>query len=213
MKTRPYVIRQGDYLTKLAITLGFDAQAVWNHADNAALRSLRANGEILSEGDILFIPEGSDATTGLHVGANNRFEALVPTVDVVIAFNDNDGKPRANAKFWLHGVGPDPREDTTDGNGQAKFAVPINVTEVQVVFEDDDIAHNLRVGHLDPVEQNSGVAQRLGHLGFFVALPGSWNEDERLSDGVRRFQRASGLNETGIADAATCAALVQQHGC
>ena len=38
---RPYVIRQGDYITKLAHQRGFDADAIWNDPKNQSLRERR----------------------------------------------------------------------------------------------------------------------------------------------------------------------------
>ena len=39
MTMRPYVIRQGDYMTQLAHRLGFDETEVWNHDKNSALKA------------------------------------------------------------------------------------------------------------------------------------------------------------------------------
>jgi hypothetical protein len=61
---QPYVIRQGDYLLKLAYSFGFDAEAVWNDDKNADLRSQRQDPNTLLPGDILSHPSRKhDATS------------------------------------------------------------------------------------------------------------------------------------------------------
>ena len=35
---KPYVVKQGDYLLKIAHLAGFDADDVWGHAKNADLK-------------------------------------------------------------------------------------------------------------------------------------------------------------------------------
>ena len=46
---KPYVIKQGDYLTRLSHRLGFVADEVWNHGKNAELKSLRKDPETLKQ--------------------------------------------------------------------------------------------------------------------------------------------------------------------
>lgn len=52
----PYVVRQGDYLLKLAQRYGFDAEEVWSHPRNEDLRKLRKDHHILAPGDIVYLP-------------------------------------------------------------------------------------------------------------------------------------------------------------
>jgi hypothetical protein len=53
-----YIIRQGDFLARLAHRHGFDAESVWNHPSNAALVKLRPDPDQLCPGDELSIPDG-----------------------------------------------------------------------------------------------------------------------------------------------------------
>ena len=55
--TKPYVVKAGDYTKKLAHTLGFDADEVWNDPKNAELKKLRKDPDMLVAGDVLFVPE------------------------------------------------------------------------------------------------------------------------------------------------------------
>ena len=63
-----YVIRQGDYLAKLAHRFGFDAGTVWGDPRNSELRSLRGDPNVLHPGDVLWIPEDEDPPLPLSRG-------------------------------------------------------------------------------------------------------------------------------------------------
>ena len=52
----PHVVRQGEYLSRLAHRLGFDAESVWDHPDNAELKQARAHADQLLAGDLLWLP-------------------------------------------------------------------------------------------------------------------------------------------------------------
>ena len=56
MTMKPYVIKQGDYLTRIAHRLGFVANEVWNDPKNAELKALRSDPDTLKSGDIVFVP-------------------------------------------------------------------------------------------------------------------------------------------------------------
>ena len=76
----PYVIRQGDYLKKLAFTKGFDADEVWNAADNADIKAARPNPDLLCPGDILYVPEPKPEPLPLNVGGESTYTGDIPTV-------------------------------------------------------------------------------------------------------------------------------------
>ena len=52
-----YVVKYGDYLTKIASEHGTTWQAIWNHPANAELRAKRGSPDILYPGDVLQIPD------------------------------------------------------------------------------------------------------------------------------------------------------------
>lgn len=60
---RPYIVRQGDYVTKIAMLVGCDEDEVWAHEKNQELKEKGRTKEILAPGDVLFIPEGDRNTT------------------------------------------------------------------------------------------------------------------------------------------------------
>ena len=202
MSTRPYVVRQGDYLTKLAHDLGFDADAVWNDDDNRALRDRRPNPDILQPGDVLHMPAPEPAT-GPQVSANtsNKYRARVPTVEVKLKLRDAADGPLASKAYRVLGMGA-PLEGTTDGEGLATFSVPVRLREVCLVLEESGQEYQLLIGDMDPITEPSGVRKRLEHLGYLSRRDGEGTDDERLRDAIfgvsarargrRRGQHGSG---------------------
>jgi hypothetical protein len=161
---QPYVIRQGDYLAKLAHKFGFDADAVWAHAKNAALREARTDPNILAPTDILYIPEpGPTKWWALKTGTTNTFVSDCPTKTITIQFLDHHLASRSCIIAELdHLTGL-----ATDGNGRLKFEVPVRLMVATVTLSDleEGVTCVCRIGHIDPLNSLSGIWQRLQNLG------------------------------------------------
>ncbi|MBK8258775.1 MAG: peptidoglycan-binding protein [Polyangiaceae bacterium] len=210
-KLKPYVVKQGDYLSKLAFIYAFDAEAVWDHELNSALKSARKSGDMLAPGDVLYLPVTPKEGLPFTSGGTNRYKGSIPMVDVNLAFHDMDEKPIANAAFTIDVPGVRPNSGTSDGDGKVSFKVPVTHREVPVLFPDLNLIFHVRVGDLDPADEMTGAMQRLAHLGYF-AESDMGNRDADLALAVLRFQRLKGLEETGALDAATLEALEGVHG-
>ena len=214
---KPYVIKQGDYLTKLAFTLGFDASVVWRDAANKALKDRRPDPDLLCPGDVLFVPDRAPRAIPLATHAVNRLAATVPTVKIDLSFQNRVTGPLANEPYVIAGLADD-QSGVTDSNGRVTFEAPVTAREVEIIFPNSDIAYPVRIGNLDPIEEPSGVRMRLEHLGYspwYLAgqpvRPADENPEwDRYA--IAAFQSDQKLPETGEMDAATCAALVRVHG-
>jgi N-acetylmuramoyl-L-alanine amidase len=218
--TKPYVIREGDHLERIAAAIGADAKTIWNLADNAPLRKVRKDYNVLLAGDIVYLPQVERKWLSVDVGSKNEFVATVPSCTVTHTFTSN-GQPLANQKYTLVGLPAPVDPKTTDGSGTATFDVPIDTERVRVVF-DGGQSFLLNVGHLDPANEPSGCAQRLVHLGYLGAGPDDAENakyvttDEArawVSFALASFQTDQGLPSTGQLDDATVAKLVQVYGC
>ncbi|MCC6521721.1 MAG: peptidoglycan-binding protein [Polyangiaceae bacterium] len=213
---KPYVIKQGDYLTKLAHLRGFSADEVWNHAQNAKLKEARKNPAMLKAGDVLFVPDQPKKKLSLTKETGNRYTAKVPRVKVSVVLAVDD-EPLAEAKYKLEGLGDDDTEHTTDREGRVTFEAPVHVREVVVHLVAEDVRIKVGVGDLDPADTPSGARMRLTALGYYggrMAGEESYlaHDDAALEAATRAFQGAQGLTPTGELDAATREALVAAHG-
>jgi N-acetylmuramoyl-L-alanine amidase len=211
-----YVVRQGDYLTRLAETMGFDADSVWQHPDNAALRERRSDPNILAPGDVLRVPRPAPPQH-LSVAARTRnaYRATRQRMTLCVVVHDQRG-PLANQRYVVES--PPPRsEGTTSGSGELTISVSTADREALVSFPDLELRLPIHVAHLDPVTEPSGVWMRLEHLGYLAPrIPGTSLGDaerrSRLADAIESFQRDQGLTVNGVVDEALCSALCRAHG-
>jgi peptidoglycan hydrolase-like protein with peptidoglycan-binding domain len=207
----PYIVKQGDHLDKLAFMNGFDADTVWNDPKNADLKQQRPNPNMLAPGDVLYIPKKTDDPQSINQGTSNAYTATVPAAAVSLTFKTQDG-PLANEPYVIDGLG-DQQQGTTDGSGTINLSVPAHLREIQLTFPNRNITYPIGVGDLDPIEEPSGVRQRLRHLAFAV-LPDPADDESSLDEAaISAFQEAQGLPVTGTVDDATRAALLAAHGC
>jgi N-acetylmuramoyl-L-alanine amidase len=203
----PYVVQQGDHLAKLAFAHGTDPDTVWGHPKNKDVVARRAERDTLAPGDVLYLPGEPPPALALSEGTSNSYRATVPKVTIKMRLAGSS-RPVAGKAFEVHGAGNKPVTGTTSGDGAVSFEVPVFVREVELRVPDAGIALSVRIGDLDPIEERSGVVQRLRNLGLVGAGAVS---DEQLAQGLRAFQREHGLKTTGDVDDATRSALKSAH--
>lgn len=206
---RIYVVKQGDFLGKIAWSHGVQEDAIWNLAANAALKTLRVSPNVLCPGDVLYVPDVKPTRFKLSVGSSNTFEAQVPMTTLHVAFAD-DGVPWSGAAYRVEGVFGMTIEGSTDGGGVATIEVPINCGSIDVVFDARGRKFRFDVGHLDPVSEPSGVRARLQHLGYL--RPVAPGDGDAMDRAVREFQTDNGLDPTGEVTKATVDALTDRYG-
>ena len=131
---RPYVVRQGDYLAKLAFIHGFDAEEVWNDAKNDEIRGRRVDHNILAPGDIVYFPVKAKEGLPLVKGTANKYKAKVPRALVRISFRASSSQ-LANARYVIEGNAT-PTEGLTTAEGLLELSAPVHVREVRVTFPD-----------------------------------------------------------------------------
>jgi hypothetical protein len=190
---QPFVIRQGDYLAKLACRFGFDADTVWKHPANAKLRDARPNPNILSPGDVLQIPEPAPLPQyALVLGATNIFTCSTPpTTSITLRFLDPN---LASQAFTVQELA-DLTGLSTGADGSVTLDVPVTAGRVTLEFTSSGATHECRIGHVDPIDTISGVFCRLQNLGYLsVDATLGATDIESLREALRAFNtdRAGG---------------------
>jgi hypothetical protein len=190
---QPYVIKQGDYLAKLAYQFGFDADSVWDDPSNADLRQLRPNPNILLPTDILYIPDPvatSPEAQSLVPGSTNAFVTDPPTVPVTLRFLDAACASQACTVVEL----PQLTGLTTDANGSVTIDLPVQTETFTVEFTVAGSTYACRVGHVDPIGTLSGIFIRLQNLGYIATdtpyLPVNL---DLIRGALRRFRADQGV--------------------
>jgi hypothetical protein len=223
MPSTPYVVRSGEYLTGIALSFGTTVAAILSDPANAGLRTSRPNPEILAPGDVVYIPACERKWLRVKVGATNRFACSVPKVTVQVVLLGQDRKPLANKSVTT--VPPSDVPLTTDGSGLLTCAVAVTVKVLEAAIDGTTLRFRIRVGNLDPVDTDTGLASRLRHLGHggdedehIMArewLSGSSAElrAHALTRSIASFQRANGQEADGQADDSLRSSILSAHSC
>ena len=92
-------------------------------------------------------------------------------------------KEHAYADLDVHitGHGPDRLDTKTDGQGWLTIPVHYEKCTIEVDMPGEELHWQLRHGDLADLEEDDGVRQRLGNLGFGVGSASHWSDRELLS--------------------------------
>ncbi len=215
MKMKPYVIKQGDYLTRIAHREGFVPEEVWGHGKNAELKALRSDPDTLKSGDILFIPDEPKKRNKFTKETENAYVAKVPKMPVTLTL-ERQGEAMADEKFVVHGL-EEQLEGVTTAEGLVEFEIDVNVKEVVVELVAQKRQYRMKLGNLDPVSEPSGARQRLMQLGIYSATREGEDQyvahnERQLSAALKAFQAREGLDVTGELDEASIDALKKAYG-
>lgn len=209
----PHVVRQGEYLSKLAEQLGFDAEEAWNHPRNQELRELRGDPHVLLPGDILWYAARPRGSGQLAAGSENGYVAEVPRVELRVRICDHLGEPLKGEAYEADDdVGVEPAKGNLDGDGVLTVTVPILLSSFSVAIPSKEVNLRLLVGHVDPHTETSGAAQRLKQLGYYRGSLPVNEEHPGYTRSMRAFQEDEGLPITGQLDPETAARLNQRFG-
>ena len=216
-----YTVQQGDCLNSLAKKCGFsDYAKLYRHSENAAFREKRPNPNIICPGDILFIPDRSVQEIPCATDQRHRFTLTEKKVYLRLCLQDDLHNPYPNTKYRLRVEELD-YAGTTDSTGMLHQEIPADAVDGEITifpFPDDlsdpGYTFTLKLGHLDPVDEDSGVDARLMNLGFGPTdtdTDDSGSEDDGRGEALKAFQDRFGLEITGMADDATRQKLRALH--
>ena len=210
-----YKVQPGDCMSSIAFANGFFWQTLWNLPENAALKTLRKNQNVLMPGDTVHIPDLTVKQESRPADAQHKFVLKgIPEV-LNMRFLDSKQKPRANLDYVITLEG-NARRGKLDGDGRLKEKIPPGTMQGKLVLmgKPDQYGQvktesmTLQLGGLNPVTEVSGIKARLANRGFYNG-PCDENMDDATKQSLRAFQQKQGLPVTGEADDATQQALKQ----
>ena len=212
-----HVVKAGEHLGSIARGFGYEGfSAIWEHPANAALKALRKDPMQLAPGDEVFIPDRVQLIFKRATATTHDFRINVDTLSLTLRFVQFDGKPHANAPIVIKVEAPetdgasvqDEQALKLDGDGKISFDVASHV--VAGVVELDGVTYPLEIGGLDPIETETGVAQRLANLGYLV-LSDSDVDPVLLRLAIEDFQADNAQPTTGKSEDAR-AKLAEIYG-
>lgn len=210
-----HIVEQGEHLSQIAKNYGFsDYHIVWDHHENADLKNLRKDPNILFPGDEVFIPDKEDRIENGATEHKHRFVVRKETLKLRLVLEDIYEKPIAGAKCALV-VDGDTTQLTSDGHGKIEKEIPVDAKEATLVIRGDQTPYAntpipIRIGHLDPINEISGQVGRLNNLGYFA---GDGTDEDTFESAVEEFQCDNGLTIDGVCGPKTQSKLQSVHGC
>lgn len=198
-----HVVEPGEHLGTIARKFGFvNFTPIWQRPENAALKALRKEPTQLAPGDEVFIPDRVQLVFERTTDASYDFKVQLDTLKLSFRLLDIDGKPRKNAPVLVRVEEPEEsgeastvveQELVTDGDGVVSANVAIHIDSGSI--EVDGVRFPVRVGGLDPIDTENGVAQRLRNLGYLPLDDGL--DPSQLGLAVEDFQVDEKLPVTG----------------
>ena len=205
-----HVVRQGESLAKIARRHGRDDwRAIYEHADNAALRSKRPNPNVLHPGDEVVIPDLELKSVDVETDQLHTFElAAAESAMFRMKLLDDQGEALAEVAYQLHVDGEQVADATTDDAGMIEVEIDHGAVRGELRVLGRTIA--LCFDELDPISRITGVQARLVNLGY---APGKIDGDlgPKTRAAVRAFQAKHDLEPTGRVDDDTRKALLAAH--
>jgi N-acetylmuramoyl-L-alanine amidase len=207
-----YEVEPGDCMSSIAYSKGFFWQTLWNDSSNADLKARRKNPNVLMTGDIVHVPDLTVKNEPGATEARHKFMLKGVPEKLRIKLLDANGKPRANLDYIIV-IDGSSRRGQTSGSGELIESIPPSAREGKITLgKDQSNEIPLKLGHLEPVSEGTGVKARLANLGFYSGPIDANLGDDAAQTAIRAFQTQYGLPVTGTADDATRDQLQKLHG-
>jgi hypothetical protein len=204
-----HIVDQGECLSSIADKYGIPKNTIWNHSRNTDLRQKRLNPDTLYPGDVIFVPPITQKDIGCAVDKRHKFVKKFNNVRFRLKLLVND-TPRANESYTLE-IGGLTLTGTTDQDGWLDEQIPASEPKGTLILKSGQEELALGMGHIDPIEEITGIQGRLSDLAYLDDnITGVW--DDATQDAVRALQRKNKLPETGKMDAGTESALKKEYG-
>ena len=213
---KEHLVRQGECLSSIAAQYGFDSwHTIYDHPNNQEFRKKRPNPDVIHPGDRISIPE-RERVVECGTQSSHKFKRKTIKTSLRICFLDKDREPMTQKRYRLR-WGSSEIEGETDGDGFLEHPIPPGVDRADLFVEDlvkeGETQHwSLRVGHLDPIDELTGVQARLSNLGYPCG-PSRGEMDIDTADAIEQFQGDQGLAIDGDLTEETRSKLEDCYGC
>ena len=137
-----YTVKQGDHLSSIAKAYGFsDYETIWNDPNNAELKQLREDPNVLFPGDVVYIPDRELRVEAKATEVRHKFVKHGKAIKIRLVLEDLFEKPIANAPCDLI-LGTETFHVVSDDNGQIEHEIKPDVKSGMLIIKDDQTALN-----------------------------------------------------------------------
>ena len=204
---KQHKIKQGDSIDSLAYENGIFWETIWNHPDNAALKQVRKDPDVLYPSDLLMIPDLEAKQDSVDTDSKHTFRRKGVPAWLYLTFEDED-EPRVGEHYKIEVDGV-LSEGSLDGDGGLNIKIPPDAKKAKVWIGCDDPVKFV-LGGLDPVDEIEGVQLHLRNLGFYGGEVDG-QEGPETEAAVMLFQKKNGLEPNGVIDGKTIEAIEKEH--
>ncbi|CAN5286891.1 hypothetical protein BH10PSE17_BH10PSE17_33490 [soil metagenome] len=206
-----HVVAPGEHLSGIAEKFGFrDFHTVWDHPSNAALKKQRVNPHVLHPGDSVFIPDKTPRNDPAPTDQKHQYRLDSTDLKLRIALRDFDNQPMTGMACVLVVAGRT-FNLKSDGDGIVQTPIPKSATDGVLRLPELDVEHALKIGFLEPLDEDAGWHARLINLGYYDGQVEDADSDQ-IRSAVEEFQCDNQLTINGELDGATRAKLKEIHG-
>jgi N-acetylmuramoyl-L-alanine amidase len=214
-----YTVRRGDCVASIAYQHGHFSDTLWNHAQNAGLKSKRRDPYVLGEGDVIIVPDLELGNETVATSKVHRFRRRGVPEKLSVQLLNHD-TPFATRSYTLR-VDGTVLSGTSDADGVVERWIAPDAKSAQLSFtplegeDPDTLTWTFELGALAPIEDEAGVVARIENLAYDVTSEGdeALPPAERATKVIMEMQIAEGLPPTGELDSKTLYALAKRHGC
>ena len=175
---KKHVVKAGDCISSIAFHYGFSNDKIWEYSENAELKKLRKDPDVLLPGDEVYIPEKEPGEYDIQTEKTHRFIRRSVPAKFSLRLLDEEERPRKNLQYRLE-IDGKLKKGTTDAKGILNEFIPPDTKKgllyVSDSDDDEDEKYELDFGGIDPVSEISGVKQRLENLSFL--RPGATQDE------------------------------------
>ena len=203
-----HTIVEGDSIPSIAFAAGLFPDTIWNHPQNAQLKELRQEMNVLFPGDQVYVPDKQRRVEMANTDQSHKFRRKgVPCRLRLQLFNIET--PRANEDFELS-IDGKAQKGSADDKGVIEIWLPPNAKQGLLKIGKDEAIIELKFGHMDPVTEIAGLQKRLANVGYpSKEPPGEITGATR--EALLSFQRRFQLEQSGEFDDDTKTLLARFH--
>jgi N-acetylmuramoyl-L-alanine amidase len=206
-----HTIEDGEHLSSIAAKFGFaDFKTIWNDPGNEELRQRVADPHVLLPGDVVFIPDTKLGVAQRPTGQTHVFFLKASKLLLQLRVQDFDNQPIANTECVLE-IDGQIFNLRTDGQGNIQQKIARTAVGGTLKLPDLDYEFPVKIGYLNPVDDETGWRARLTNLGYHLG-PLDSSDKLLLQYAIEEFQCDHKLKVTGVMDDATKAKLEDEHG-
>ena len=210
---KEYVVKKGDSLSSIGARYGLKWEDIYYDDANKDFRGIRDNADLIYPGDVVFIPEKKSSVESKPTNKKHSFTKKIGLDKLHLKFLDANGEPLKNIEYTLSIKDKDTSE-VTSSQGELVESLPQQREQGRLVLKTNpEQEYVLNLDDLDPIEEESGVRERLYNLGYFFQIT---REDIEKFDqaAILKFQEDHKLSEqSGKVDSETRKKLKDVYGC